>query len=982
MRTIISFFLLLTALSSSAKIPPFLNVDNHWADSVMMTMTLREKIGQLIMVTTYPSQGEPNEKQITSWIENQHIGGVLFLKSSPYELASRANQYQAVAKVPLFIALDAENGLSFRMDSVVRYPHLMGLGALSSDSMIYQMGREVGQQCRALGINLNFAPVVDVNSNPGNPIINYRSFGENPRKVAQKGWALASGMQDERVLVTAKHFPGHGDTRFDSHLTLPQIDRDYSLMDSIDFLPFKIGIDSGINGIMSAHINLSKIDASRLPATLSAKVMTQILKDSLGFEGLLFSDGMNMKGITMHFNEGKAAVKALQAGVDVIEFVLNPEVVIQSVLKAVKKGDLTESSIDQKCRKVLLSKKWLGLDSYQPTDLLPLHEKINSAQYRLTARKLYEQSLTVLKNEHALMPLQRLDTLKVASFSIGKQTESTFHQTLSKYMNIDRYNIDLNASDDELKKILDQLKNYNLVIAGVYGTRLSASNNFNVKPLHVKAVKELVQQGNTILVFFSNPYAISKFDAVDSANGVVVTCGENALSETYAAQLIFGAIGTNATLPVSVKPYWGEGWGIVLKKNGRLKYTIPEEVGFDSRLLQSKIDSFANYGIRDSIFPGCQVLVAKQGKLIFHQSYGYYTYDSIRPVTNENIYDWASLTKITGPLPLIMKLTENSILKLDEPFSTYWPDFNGTDKANITLREVLAHQAGLKPWIPFYTDTFKKNNKIRKSILRDRPSTNFPVRVSSDLYIRKNYKQKIFEEIDKSELLKKKKYVYSGLAFYLFPDIISKITGGDYELCLKNSFLRPLGANSVTYNPYRYDLLSEIIPTENDLYFRKELLQGFVHDEGAAMLGGVSGNAGLFGTANDLAKIMQFYMDKGHYGDFNYLRPSTVDEFTKVQYPENENRRGLGFDKPYIDNAKKELKDAYPAPDVSPQSFGHSGYTGTFAWADPQNQLLFIFMSNRVYPTRENTKLFMLNFRPELQHAIYQCQDSFHYLLY
>lgn len=970
------------SITLNAKIPPFLEVENRWADSILMSLNLEEKIGQLIMVTTYPSQGQANEEQLFSWIKNQHIGGVLFLKSSPYELALRANQYQAAAKVPLFVALDAENGLSFRLDSVVRYPHLLGLGALCSDTLIYQMGREIGQQCKSLGVNLNFAPVVDINSNPDNPIINYRSFGENHQRVAQKSWALASGMQDEGILVSAKHFPGHGDTGYDSHLILPVVDRNYAQLDSSDFYPFKFCIDSGINGIMSAHINLSEIDRSGLPATLSKRVMCDILNDSLGFKGLVFSDGMNMKGITQHYNEGKAAVKALQAGVDVIEFVLNPDVVIQAVLKAIRKGDLSESDIDHKCKKVLLAKKWLGLDTYRPVDLARLDVQINKAQYRLTARLLYEQSLTVLKNNYNLIPLQRIDTLKVASFSIGKSTSTSFEKTLEKYMAIDQFNIDIQATNDDLNKIIDQLSNYDLVIAGVYGTRLSAANNFNIKPLHLNTLSELSKLKNVILVFFSNPYAISKFENVLNANTVIVSYGENAISETYAAQLIFGAINSESRLPVTINKSWPEGFGIPIKKNDRLKYTIPEEQGFDSGKLQSKIDSFVYYALKEKVFPGCQVLVAKQGAVIFNKSYGYYTYDSTHVVTDESIYDWASLTKITGTLPLIMKLTENSDLKLDMPFSTYWTDFEGTDKAGFTLREVLAHQAGLKPWLEFYTITSRKNRKLRQQYLRNRPSADFPVRISSNLYIHKNYRQKIYEDIKKSELLKKKKYVYTDLAFYLFPEIIANLNDRNYELTLKNNFLWPLGAHSVSYNPYKYFSVSEIVPTEIDLYFRKEMLQGFVHDEGAGMLGGVSGNAGLFGNANDLAKIMQFYLNKGCYGDFRYLNASTIDEFTRIQFPKNDNRRGLGFDKPYIDNASKPLKDAYPAPDVSPQSFGHSGYTGTFAWADPQNQMLFIFLSNRVFPTRENTKLTKSNFRPALQQAIYKCQNSFHYTLY
>lgn len=974
---ILSFFFY--QLKAQAVYPPFLSVDSQWADSLIAGMTLEEKIGQLIMVTSERIEG--NEERIHDWIRNEKVGGVLFLKSSPFELASMANRFQASSRVPLYIALDAENGLSFRLDSVVRYPYAMSLGALAADTLIYQMGREVGQQCRALGVNLNFAPVADVNVNPYNPVINYRSFGENPHKVAAKSWELARGLQDEQILVSAKHFPGHGDTAYDSHVTLPIIKRNKTALDSIDLLPFKHLIGEGINGIMSAHIALPEVDTSLRPATLSSEIMTKILRDEMGFKGLVFSDGMNMKGITSHFREGEAAVEALKAGVDVVEFVLQPDVVISAVKEACRNGELSEELIHEKCHKVLMSKKWLGLDHYEPTILDGLSGKINSSQYALTARYLYEHAVTVLNNDGELLPLQRLDTLNIATVAIGSDVETTFQHYLENYIELDHFTLGTDASEDEMKALLKQLNNYDLLIAGVHGTRLSASNSYGVLSLHREMVRELSKR-KTIFSFFTNPYALKYFDGIEDAAALIVTYGSAYASQTYAAQLIFGAIGSDASLPVSINTEYREGDGVEVKKNGRLKYTIPAEVGYNEERLKTLVDSLATYGIREKIFPGCQVLLAKEGKVFFHRCYGYHTYDSVRVLKTDDIYDWASLTKITGPLPLIMKLTEEQRIDLDAPYSRYWPDFLNTNKEKITFREILAHQAGLRPWIPFYLEVYKANNKVRRSIMRDKPSVSFPLRISPNYYIHQNYKHKIYSEIRESELLSKKEYVYSGLAFYSMPDLIGRLVEGDYEQYLQQRFLRPLGAGTVCYNPYRYFSQNRFVPTEDDLYFRKDVLRGFVHDEGAAMMGGVSGNAGLFGSTNDLAKIMQFYLQKGVYGDHRYLLPQTIELFTCIQYPDNDNRRGLGFDKPYIDNSEKDLKDAYPAPETSTASFGHSGYTGTFAWADPENQLLFIFMSNRVYPSRNNSKLFDLNFRPELQQAIYQLEGSFSYSNY
>jgi beta-N-acetylhexosaminidase len=958
--------------------PPFLLDSSLWADSIISKMTLDEKIGQLIMVTAKPWLGQEQKQFILEQIEKNKIGGVLFLKSSPCELANLANEYQKVSSIPLFIALDAENGLSFRMDSVVSYPNLIALGALQNDSMIYRMGREIGQQCKLLGINLDFAPVGDINSNPQNPVINYRSFGENVQRVAQKSCLLASGLQDEKILVTLKHFPGHGNTSTDSHFTLPKIDRNYQQLDSIDFVPFKMCIENGINGIMSAHIQLPAIEKTNRPATLSKKFMSDILKDSLHFKGLVFSDGMNMKGVTMYFSEGNAAVEAFRAGVDVIEFVLNPEKVVRAVKKAIENGYLSEKEITEKCRKVLLAKSWTGLDHYQPAEIVGLNMLLKKPAYQLTSRLITEKSLTVIRNADSILPLQRLDTLKIASFSIGSGETTSFQKGLERYISIDHFNISADATPMELAKVLNDLNNYNLVIAGIHGTKLLPLKRYSVTDIQLLAVEKLCALNNVVLTFFSNPYSLGLYTGIENSRAIIITNGETENSQDLASQLIFGATGTNATLPVTISEKYRAGFGIELKESHRLKYTLPEEVDIESGILKKTIDSLVNSGLREKMFSGCQVLVAKNGKVIFHETYGFLMYDSLEPVRKETLYDWASVTKIAGPMPLLMKLYQDSAINLDAPFSNYWLPFKKSNKEKITLREILAHQARLKAGILFHEKLMKENSKDGSTVFSENPSDDFPVRISSKLYVRKDCRLRMFDEIRDSGLLKEKKYTYSDLGFYLFPDLITRLTGVGYEKNLYQNFLYPLGATTATYNPYNHFPLTQIAPTERDDLFRKELLRGFVHDEGAALLGGVSGNAGLFGTASDLAKIMQFYLQKGQYGDFRFLSEETVNEFTRVQFPENGNRRGLGFDKPYLYNQVRSSNDAYPAPGVSSQSFGHSGFTGVFTWADPVGGMLFVFLTNRVYPTRENTKLIDSNFRPRLFQSILNCEKTFH----
>jgi beta-N-acetylhexosaminidase len=980
MKKITLFFTILIILvhfSCAQKQPPFLSVERKWADSLMQTFTLEEKIGQLIMVTSMPQRGEVDHNWVIEQIEKHKVGGVLFLRSSPTILASLVNTFQEKSKTPLFIAIDAENGLSFRMDSVTTYPNLIALGATSSDTLIYSMGREIGQQCKRLGINVNFAPVADVNSNSENPVINFRSFGENPEKVSEKTLMLAKGMQDEQIFVTLKHFPGHGNTTKDSHHTLPVIDLDYKTWQKTDLIPFKKSIDAGINGIMTAHILVPSIDKSKRPATLSKRVMTGILKDSLGFSGLIFSDGMNMKGITNMFKEEVASVEALKAGVDVLEFVLNPEKVIEAIKKAIAKGELTEKEIEEKCLNVLLAKKWVGLDNYKPVDPKNLINDLNKPFYELTARQLTEQSVTILNNTNNLLPLSRLDTLKIASVAIGSTEITAFQTGLDRYMNIDHFTLANDTSLEEINLLMPQLNNYNLIIASIHNTRSLPQRQYGVTPAHIEALFAIGNNHKTISVFFSNPYSLQQYKKAENPSTTLILYEENLTTMDIASQAIFGAINVDGLIPVTVKGVACAGSGEKTTYKHRLKYTLPEETGIDSRKLYPVIDSMIRSAIQNQLFPGCQLLIAKNGKVILNKAFGYHAYDSITEVKTSHLYDWASITKITGALPILMKWAQDSIIRLDEPVSTYWPPLKKGNKSKITFRELLAHQSGLKPGILFHSKLVKENHNDPNRLFSETPKPGIDIRISNDLYTTNEVKEQFISEIFKSDLQQPGRYNYSDLGFYLLPEIITTIGKNDYEQILYNHFFKPLGINNVLYNPFYHLPLNTIVPTEYDRNFRKGLVHGFVHDEGAALLNGISGNAGLFGNANELAKIMQFYLQNGFYGDFNYLNKKIVDEFTKTQFSESGNRRGLGFDKPTIGNENLSKENAYPALGVSKNSFGHSGFTGTITWADPETGLLIVFLSNRVYPTRNNNKLNETRFRSKLIQTVVDNTGSF-----
>ncbi|HYQ55978.1 MAG TPA: glycoside hydrolase family 3 N-terminal domain-containing protein, partial [Draconibacterium sp.] len=878
------------------------------------------------------------------------------------------NQFQEVSETPLLVAVDGEWGPAMRIDSTIVYPYAQTLGAVQDTNIIYQMGRDYASQLKRLGIQMNFAPVADINTNPDNPVIGFRSFGEDKKDVALKTWMVAKGMQDNGVIPVAKHFPGHGDTKTDSHETLPLIPHSKARIDSLESYPFRYLSKCGISGIMSAHLNVPSLDASGGTSSLSKKVVNEYLKSEIGFKGFVVTDAINMQGVKAA--PGRAELEALIAGNDLIEFVADAGEAVSNIKKAIENGEISEAQINEKCRTVLALKRWVGLNNYQPARLKNITADLNNSYFEVTNRNLIRQSMTVLVNNNAL-PVQDLDKQKIATLNIGGTQKSDFQNMLAKYTEMDHFWLPKDADEQSWAILRQKLSNYNLIIAGITGINTYSTNKYGISEIQQKAVSDLVIDENVIFSFFGNAYAIKHFSTIHHASGLIVAHQDNKLTEELSAQLIFGAYKSSGKLPISVGNWFKKGDGITVEANQRFSYTIPEEAGMNSAYLTRKIDSIAYLGISEQAFPGCQVLVAKDGQVVLHKCYGFQTYDSIYPVQEDNIYDWASVTKVTAPLPALMKFVDEGKINIDDKFSKYWPDFIGSNKENLTFREILAHQARLSSWIAFWAMTVQDNGTLDKSVFQDHPSAKFNVRISNRMQMNEDFRTTMFDTIRTSKLERRQKYLYSGLCFYLFPDVIENLTGESYESYVKETFFRPLGASTVTFNAYKHFPMRRIIPTEVDDFFRMEVMRGFVHDEGAAMMGGISGNAGLFGTTNDLAKIFQMYLQKGHYGGKCYISEATINEFTRIQYPENDNRRGLGFDKPRIDNHENKLKDAYPAVSSSKNSFGHTGYTGTFAWADPDTGILFVFMSNRVYPTRNNEKLYDLNIRTAMHQAIY-----------
>ncbi|MDB4583769.1 serine hydrolase [Draconibacterium sp.] len=971
---VLLLFISISFNQSMAADPPFVEYKyDSWVTETLDRMTIEEKIAQLMIITAYPNQNEVSKSKVINQIKEYKPGGLLIMQGSPSKTAKWINDFQEASGIPLLMAIDGEWGPNMRIDSTINYPYAQSIGAIQDTTFIYEMGRDIGIQLKQLGIHMNFAPVADVNTNPDNPVINFRSFGEDRQNVAEKAWMIAKGMQDVGVIPVAKHFPGHGDTKTDSHKALPLIDHSKNRMDRIETYPFRFLADKGISGMMSAHLSVPALDKTGKPSSLSKIIITDYLKDEIGFTGFVVTDAINMKGVR---NEaGKAELEAFKAGNDLIEFVPDLKKAIEDIKSALDNDEIRIEDIDKKCRTMLALKRWVNLNEYQDTKITNLTSRLNSPYFEVTNRKLIKGSLTLLQNINVL-PVQSLETQKIATLTIGSNGISSFQQTLKKYTKTDQFFLPKTASEKDWMQLLKKLENYTLVIVGIEGISLYPSKSYGTSEIQRRAVSELVQENKSIFVFFGNAYALKEFTNIQHAKGLILAYQNNRLTQQLAAQSIFGAFNLSGKLPVTIDNRFKLNDGIELKKNESFSYTIPEEVQINSVLLEQKIDSIATMGIEEAAFPGCQVLIAKDGNIIFHKCYGFHTYSNLQPVQKSDIYDWASITKVTGPLPALMKMVDEKKINIDAPFSNYWPDFKNSNKKNLKFREILAHQARLEPWIPFWTTALNDKNELDGKIFKNKPTEKFNIRVSHNLYMNEDFLVTMFDTICTSELKTRKRYLYSGLSFYLYPKMIENLTGQSYESYLKETFYKPLGAFTVTFNAYKHFPLKQIIPTETDDFFRMTQIRGFVHDEGASMMGGVSGNAGLFGNTNDLAKVFQMYLQKGYFGGRRFISEETMNEFTRIQYPDNENRRGLGFDKPLIDNNENELEDAYPAVSSSKNSFGHSGFTGTFAWADPDNKLLFVFMSNRVYPTRENQKLYELNIRTAMHQAIYDCINN------
>ena len=948
---------------------------SRWVDSVYVTLTQEQKVGQLFMPIAEPNHSW--KSKISGYIRNQHVGGLLFSKGTLAQQAQVTNYAQALSDVPLLIAVDGEWGLSMRLTDAPKFPQNIIIGAITDDSLLTLYGKEVAHQCRAMGIHVNFAPSIDVHTNPDNPVIGTRSYGENPVNVARQGIAYARGLEANGVMAVAKHFPGHGDTSDDSHKTLPTINHSRERLEEVELYPFREYVHAGLSGIMSGHLNVPQLKTKGLPASLSPAIGVNLLKKEMGFDGLTFTDGMAMKGVS---RQPDASVRALLAGNDVVLGVANQLKAFEAVNEAVANGTIPAALLEQKVRKILSYKYILGAHRFTPIRSSTVHQRVQTSRTEWLQRKIYDNAMTLLKNQQELLPLQGLDTMRITSVALGGTSQNTFQQYLKKYGTVQTYQ----AKKADKLPPRDELAVHELLIVSLHDSNAA----------DVGSLQQLIGDTPAIVVFFTLPYATDRYTQVmDAAGAVMLAYDDTPFAQMSAAQGIFGGIALRGRLPVSTATF-PEGSGLTTQKT-RLGYALPEEVGIASERLAG-INPIALEGVRQKAYPGCQILVAKDGLIIYEKAFGHYSYGHSPEVTDETLYDLASVTKAAATLPAVMKLYDEQQLALLDPIGKFVPETKRSDKAKISIRSLLLHESGITSFIPYYTSAIDPDSYrgplfgarsgtyhvryagawgrtdyrfLPELIARD-SSAQFHLPVAEKLYAGKQMHDILLRDVIASPLQKSGRYVYSCLNFMLLKEAVEQITQTDLDSYVKAQFYRKLGAVTATFQPLRHFSVDLIPPTEDDPFFRRQHLRGYVHDEGAALFGGISGNAGLFSTAGDLAKLGQMWLNGGVYGGERLLSEETVKLFTTTR--SSVSRRGLGFDKP--DPRNSNVNPTSPGTPV--EVYGHTGFTGTSFWMDPTNNLIYIFLSNRVNPSRTPNRLSTLKIRERIQDEIYKALDA------
>lgn len=943
--------------------PSYEEKQNAWVEKILSEMTLEEKVGQLFMIAVYSNKREADYQIVENQIRKYHLGGVAFFQGNALKQAELTNRYQSAAKTPLLIGLDAEWGLGMRLNNTWSFPKAITIGAAKDTELAEKIGEEIARQCKRIGVHFNFAPVADINSNPKNPVINYRSFGESVANVSDLTAAFVRGHRKQNVMTSAKHFPGHGDTNVDSHYDLPVLNHSLQHIRDVESAPFRTLIRDSVASIMIGHLNVPALDKG-VPATVSEKIIKGYLQKELGFQGLVISDALNMRGLLKSFPVGQAEVHAFKAGNDMLLQTANIDRAYKAVLDACTDGTITETELDESIRKILKAKFWVGLNAYQPVDLRNIAGDLNADKNKELTQLVYNNAVTVTRDEFGLIPIKGLATVEMASIAVGGNPGNLFQSTLELYGNVTPYLLpDKPSGNADWQNIADEAVKNDLVIVSIHQVRQSEKLDYGITEPTLNLLRDIQKRSRLIVCVFGNPYSLKFFDEFET-----VVCGFEDESEAHmaAANVLFGVNSASGKVPVNTLSADGKlDYGYEIESFQRLGFAMPSEVGMDAGKLE-EIRKIAISAINTEEFPGCQVLVARKGKVVYYEGFGNLKYTFGEPVSRHTLYDLASVTKVASTLQAVMMLYDQKKININEKLSFYLPELEKTNKNRITIKDILLHQAGLKAFIPLYESTRFGSEQLNPYYFSSDAALPGYMKISDDLAVNPVIKDSVFSWVEKSALAGPpgNKYVYSDLGLLLLQRLVEQVSGRNLDAFVGANIYEPMGLHNLMYNVFQQKPKELVAPTEVSRDFRKTSVQGMVHDPNAALLGGVAGHAGLFSNAWDLARLMQMNLNGGSYDDRQFFSKETIDFFTKNQ--SQISHRGLGWNKP------SGPGDGTVSRYASEQTYGHTGFTGTCVWVDPKEELIFVFLSNRVYPSASNQKLIRNKTRQRIHDVAYK----------
>ncbi|MBE2289633.1 MAG: serine hydrolase [Chitinophagaceae bacterium] len=943
---------------------------NIWVDSVYAQLNMEERIGQIMMVSAYSGGKNYNEERITDLLNKHFIGGLIFMQGGPGRQAMLTNKYQRMAQVPLLIAMDAEWGVGMRLDSVKPLPRQMMLGATRDTALVYKTSAAIAAQFRRLGMHMNFGPDVDVNNNPANPVINSRSYGEDKVWVARLGRAYVRGLQQNGILACAKHFPGHGNTSVDSHNDLPVISRTIPQLDSVELYPFRQMVAEKVKAVMVAHLEVPALDTEEhVPTSLSYNAITGLLREKLRFTGLVITDGLNMQGLTKYFDPGESELRAFMAGNDIMLMPQDVPASIARIKAAIEAGTVPETRLEIAVKKILAAKYDAGLNEVKDVDpdniVRDLNRDVDSMRSRVA-----RSAITMVKDDNQILKKIN-ETMCIGYIGINASETTPLYEILQdRFDNVKAGWLPKGTRVDSVQRLLESITRYSTAIVAVHNMNFTPGGNYGLSDEAIAFLQQAGCMRNVMIVVMGNAYATQYFCG---AGSVMVAYEDDTLTEKAVANILLKKAKAKGKMPVtacadgqSICPSPFKLRTMLKEPSSTLQPVLPAFAGVVEPEALSRLDMFMARCIADGVFPGCRVLAARNGNVFYDRAFGYLDYNKTKPVDTNTIYDVASCTKVLATNISVMRLYEQGKLSLDKTIGDYLPQARGTNKADLKIRDLLLHQAGLKGWIPFFKDVVDKSGKIRPELVSSVSKPGYTTQLGANVFMRNDYIDTMWTAIYDSKLDNAGKMVYSDLDFFFMAAIVKEITGKTVDKYAEDEFYKPLGLKRTLYNPLTKFDAKEIAPTEIETGFRQSTVRGYVHDPGAAMMGGVGGHAGLFSTAKDVAVIFQMLLNKGTYGGKRYFKPETVDLFTA--YGSKISHRGLGFDK-----ALPKEDDGGGAGDRwSALTFGHQGFTGTCVWADPASGVVFVFLSNRVHPSGSNTKINKLSVRTVAQDYIYE----------